>query len=161
MIDRPTVSSSDSAVASSREHSADDTALAARLRAVLGPLARELRQQSSGPLTATQVSVLGTIHRHGPLTLGDVAARERLSPPMISKVVDALEQSGFVERERDDQDRRVWRVRATPVADDWIDQNRARRDAWLAERLAALDGAERAAVAAAVPALERIVGELG
>ncbi len=124
-------------------------------------MSRELRQQSSGPLTATQVSVLGSIHRHGPLTLGDVAARERLSPPMISKVVDALEEAGFVERERDTQDRRVWRVRATVVADDWIEQNRARRDAWLAERLAALDDSERRAVADAVPALERIVGELG
>lgn len=133
--------------------------LAARLRALLGPLSRELRQQSSDPLTATQISVLGSIHRAGPLTLGEVATRERLSPPMISKVVDALESEGFVERERDRDDRRVVLVRATPTADRWIEQGRARRDAWLAERLMSLDDEERSALAAALPAFEHLVGE--
>jgi DNA-binding transcriptional ArsR family regulator len=84
----------------------DEVALAARLRAVLGPLSRELRQQSSEPLTATQVSVLASIYRHGPMPLGELASRERLSPPRISKVVDSLEVAGFVERTRDQADRR-------------------------------------------------------
>lgn len=132
--------------------------LSARLRAVLGPLSRELRQQASDPLTATQVSVLVTIHRHGPMPLGDVATRERLSPPMISKVVDALEQAGFVERTRDRDDRRVWLVSATETADSWMEQGRARRDAWLAERLAQMDEGERRTLAEAVPLLERLTG---
>lgn len=138
----------------------DHSALAARLRTVLGPLSRQLRQQSSDPLTATQVSVLGSIHHHGPLSLGEVAHREQLSPPMISKVVAALEELGFVERVQDSDDRRVWLVESSPAGRDWIELGRARRDAWLAERLAALSPDELAALSAAVPALETLVGEL-
>lgn len=137
----------------------DIDALAARLRTVLGPLSRELRQQASGPLTATQISVLGSIHRHGPLSLGDVAAREQLSPPTISKVVDALEKIGYVERVRDTDDRRVWLVESTDAGHQWVVEGRARRDAWLAQRLAALDPADLAALAAAAPALEQLTEE--
>lgn len=137
----------------------DIAALAAQLRTVLGPLSRALRQQASGPLTATQISVLGSIHRYGPLSLGDVAAREQLSPPTISKVVDALDKIGYVERLRDTDDRRVWLVETTDAGHEWMVEGRARRDAWLAERLAALDPADLAALAAAAPALEHLTEE--
>lgn len=137
----------------------DPTSLAAELRSILAPLARQLRQQSSDPLTATQVSVLGSIHRNGPVSLGDVAALEQLSPPMISKVVGALEERGFVERVRDVTDRRVWLVEVSPLGVKWIEQGRARRDAWLAERLARLTTGEAAALAAAAPLLRRLTEE--
>lgn len=133
--------------------------IAGRLRTALGPLSRQLRQQSSDPLTATQVSVLVSIHRHGPLSLGDVASRELLSPPMISKVVAALHELGFVERVQDADDRRVWLVEASPAGDEWIERGRARRDAWLAERLEALPPDQLDALVAALPALERLNGE--
>jgi DNA-binding MarR family transcriptional regulator len=137
----------------------DEVSLAARLRAVLGPLSRELRQQSSGELTATQVSVLASVVRHGPMPLGELANRERLSPPRISKVVDSLEEADLVERTRDQADRRVWLVSATPAAVRWIEQGRALRDAWLAERLVEMDGADLAALAGAIPVLERLLGD--
>lgn len=133
--------------------------LAGNLRSVLGPLARRLRQQSSDPLTATQVSVLGSIHRNGPVSLGDVAALEHLSPPTISKVVGVLEDLGFVGRVRDRTDRRVWLVQTSQRGERWIEQGRARRDAWLAERLAELAPDEVAVLAAATPILERLTGE--
>lgn len=69
--------------------------VAAQLRSVVVPLARLLRQQTGGLLTATQGSVLGTVARHGPLNVSDLAAREQLSLPMISKVVAALEWSAI------------------------------------------------------------------
>lgn len=135
-------------------------ALAAELRAVLGPLSRQLRQQPSDPLTATQVSVLASIHAHGPISLGDVAALERLSPPMITKVVRALDGVGFVERVRDPADRRICLVRVSARGNEWIEHGRARRDAWLAERLAALPPADAAALATAAPILGRLTSDL-
>lgn len=150
---------SDSGPAAPAPEALDEVVLAARLRAVLGPLARELRQQSSESLSATQVSVLGSIHRHGPLPLGELATRERLSPPRISKVVDGLEEAGFVKRTRGRTDRRVWLVSTTPEAGRWIEQGRARRDAWLAERLVEMRDDELEALADAIPVLERLLGE--
>ena len=52
-------------------------------------------------LTPTLLSAIGTIWRTGPTTLGDLAARERVSPPMIAKVVASLEAQGLVERTSD------------------------------------------------------------
>ena len=135
------------------------SASARRLRLAAVPLVRQLRQQAIGTFTPTQLSVIGAIHRDGPIALGDLAARERLSPPTISKVVAALEDTGFIERIPDAQDRRVCRVRVTPSGQAWIERNQAVRDEWLAARIAALDPAERAALDDALPVLERLLGE--
>lgn len=131
--------------------------LAAELRTVVVPLVRLLRQQTDGRLTATQASVLGTISRLEPVSLSDLAAGERLSLPMISRVVDVLEGEGFVERVGDPDDRRVTLVRIGPGGHDWIEESRDLRDRWLTERLHDLGDVERAAVAAAIPALIRLV----
>lgn len=135
------------------------TELADALRMAVGPLARQLRQQASEPLTATQTSVVSSICRWGPISLGELAAREQLSPPMISKVVAALEHEGFVERLADARDRRVCRVRLSSEGVRWVEEGRARRNAWLAGRLAALTTAERETIASAVQGLQRLIDD--
>jgi len=132
--------------------------LAARVRTTVVPLARVLRQQIGGELTATQLSVLGSIVRHGPIRMSDLATRERLSAGMITKVVDALVARELVERLRDPDDHRSWRVEVSAAGRDWLAASRQRRDRWLSERLAQLDDAARSAIAAALPGLERLVG---
>jgi DNA-binding MarR family transcriptional regulator len=132
---------------------------ASRVRSTVMPLARIMRQAAVGRFSPTQLSVLATINRHGPLSLGDLAARERLSPPSITKVVVVLEDAGVVERLLDPGDRRVCLVRATPEGSAWIEAGRAERDAWLAGRIAGLPGDQRAALVAALPALEGLLGD--
>jgi DNA-binding MarR family transcriptional regulator len=132
--------------------------LAARLRTIIVPLARQLRQ-ANGRFTPTQLTVMGSIHRHGPLSLGDLSARERLSPPMISRVVASLEEEGVVERMFDASDRRVCLVRISDEGERWIEETRAERDAWLAQRLATLGPDELKALMAAAPLLQRLVDE--
>lgn len=107
--------------------------------------------------TPTQLTVIGAIHRHGPISLGELAARERLSPPTISRVVAALEETGMIERAPDAHDRRVYRVRTTADGARWIERSRTARNEWLAGRIAALSAPERAALAAALPVLDRLV----
>jgi DNA-binding MarR family transcriptional regulator len=131
---------------------------AARLRLVLGPLVRQLRRVSTEPYTPTQLSVIGAIERLGPIALGDLADHERLSPPTITKVVAALEADGLIERLADPADRRVCQVALTADGERRRAAGRDRRDRWLATRIAGLSGSERAAVAVAVPALERLLG---
>jgi DNA-binding MarR family transcriptional regulator len=132
--------------------------LAAHVRTTVVPLARVLRQQIGGELTATQLSVLGSILRHGPVRMSDLAARERLSAPMITKVVDALVARELVQRVRDPDDGRSWRAEVSLSGRRWLAASRERRDRWLSARLSQLDDDDRSAIAAALPALERLVG---
>jgi DNA-binding MarR family transcriptional regulator len=132
--------------------------VAARLRSAVVPLHRMLRQQTAG-LTATQGSVLGSISRHGPLRLSELADLERLSGPMISKVVTALEEEGLVDRVKDPADGRACLVRMSVAGGRWLVETRDRRDRWLAERLGHLTDEEFAAIVAALPALGRLAGD--
>lgn len=132
--------------------------LARRLGIATVRLARVLRQQDEGELTATLRSALATIDRQGPLTLGELAVAEHVAPPTVTKVVGKLEERGLIERAADDVDRRVVRVEVTPAGRRLLDVDRRRRATWLAARLDELDDDERAAVEAAVPVLERLTG---
>ncbi len=130
---------------------------AARLRFVIGRLDRQLRQQTDTTLSPTMLSIFGSIHLLGPISLGELAAHERLSAPTISKAATELEQQGMIERIRDADDRRVWRVQVTRKGERWSLALRAQRNAWLAQRIGRLDPDDRAALLAAVPVLERIL----
>jgi DNA-binding MarR family transcriptional regulator len=120
-------------------------------------LARRLRQLSDARLTPSQHSVMTSIHRHGPLTLGALADVERVAPPTISRVVAKLESDGLVERHADPSDGRIVRVVVTERGAEMLAAARSRKVAWLGEHLAQLPPQDRAAVAAAIPALERLL----
>lgn len=129
------------------------------MRTTIVPLARALRQQTGGRLTATQGSLLGTVLRHGPLTISQLAAREQLSLPMVSKVVSVLESGQLVTRSTDPSDARACPVVITDVGRQWVDESREQRDRWLAGRLAELDPVERQHVVDALAVLARLVDE--
>jgi DNA-binding MarR family transcriptional regulator len=130
--------------------------LAARLRLTATRLARQLRQEAGTGLTPSQLSVLASLDRHGALTLGELAERERVAPPSITKVVAKLEEAELLRREPDPSDRRVVRVRLTAKGGRLLTSSRQRKNAWLADRLADLPAAERARVAKALDVLEHL-----
>jgi DNA-binding MarR family transcriptional regulator len=138
-----------------------DEGLADAVRTTVTRLSRELRQRAETSLTATQLSVLGAIHRAGSISLGELAGQERLSAPMISKVVGSLEHQDLIERSTDERDRRVCLVRVSRAGQRWIDRELARSNARIAGRLGTLSERERAAVAAALPLLDRLAGDDG
>src|SRR5436309_13426410 len=90
--------------------------LASSLRLVVSRLARRLRQQAEPGTTASQLSVLATIDRHGSMTLSDLAQHERVTPPTITASVGRLEAAGYLTRESDAEDRRISRVSLRPEA---------------------------------------------
>src|SRR4051794_15765900 len=106
-----------------------------RLRLVVARLARLLRQQDDSGLGPTLTAALSTVAKHGPLTLGDLAARERVAPPTITKVVDKMEAAGYVERRQHTVDRRVSLVAVTELGTSTLAALRDRRTAWLRTRL--------------------------
>ena len=131
--------------------------LPARLRMVIARLNRRLRQQIEPDVTASQFAALASIEHHGPLSLGELAAIERVQPPTLTKVVTKLEELGYVIREPDATDRRVARVRLSPGGERFIAASRDKRNAYLAGRLAQFTPDEMAALEEALPLLERLV----
>ena len=67
-----------------------DSGLASTLAGSVMRLARRLRQERDTDLTASQLSALGTIRRYGPLTIGALAAHERVQPPSMTRTVGCL-----------------------------------------------------------------------
>ena len=134
-----------------------DAAVVARLRLVVMRLARRLRQQAEGDVTASMLSALSSIARLGPLTLGELATVEQVQPPSMTKIVAKLEERGYVVREPDARDRRVTRVRVSDEGAAYVARSRTLRNVYLAERLERLDAEERALVERALPLLERLV----
>src|SRR6266513_3296850 len=86
---------------------ADPTVLANRLRPVLLKLNRELRREiHSLGVTGGQVSLLVQIKYAPGIGVRELAARERMSVPGMSKFVARLEEAGLIERQKVGGDRR-------------------------------------------------------
>jgi DNA-binding MarR family transcriptional regulator len=119
-----------------------------------------LAAEEPAPLGSSGVSALAEIVRHGPLRLGDLAARERIAPPTLSRVVAGLVEHGLVERTPDRDDARAQLVSATPAGRELLAGLRSRRTAELSARLGRLSADDRAALLAAAPALHRLLAEV-
>lgn len=135
--------------------------LAVRLRLVIARTARRLRQEAGGELSPSQTAALATIDRHGPLTPSELAVRERIQRPTVTRIVTHLEEAGLVQRTRDPQDGRSSLVALTPAGHDLLARGRTRKDAYLARRLRELDAEERATLQRAAAILERLLEEEG
>ena len=134
--------------------------VASELRPVLLRLARELRKETEQlGVTARQATLLWLVKRSPGLSLAELAAEEGISPPALSGHVDRLERVGLIERVRSSEDRRRVGLRLTEDGARLLRRVRARRTTWLATRLRELEPDELAAVDAAMPALQRLVGD--
>jgi len=131
--------------------------LAAQLRFAVMRLGRRLRQHAPEDITPSQLSALSVIVRDGPMTLSRLAEAERVQPPTVTRVVDALQQKGLVTRVPSELDRRVAYVEATTEGRGLVEAIRRRRDAYLARRLRTLTPEERLLLGRAAPLLERLI----
>lgn len=134
-----------------------ELALPARLRLAVGRLNRRIRIESAGVLPPLQTSVLVTLEEHEPLRLSDLARREAVTPPTMSRVLAALDEAELLVRRPDPQDARSALVELSEKGRATIADLRVERTAILAERLDRLEPAHREALEAAIPALEALV----
>jgi DNA-binding MarR family transcriptional regulator len=82
----------------------------ARRRSLRDPVAASCEALG---LTAPQIHALLWLGHDGPLTMGELARRISVTEKTVTGIVDRLERDGFLHRERDRDDRRVVRARAT------------------------------------------------
>jgi DNA-binding MarR family transcriptional regulator len=129
---------------------------AARLFLTIGRLSRSLRRSSTMGLGHGSTSALATVVHGGPMRTGDLAAREGVSAPTMTRIVAVLVGEGYVVREPDPDDGRVWLVRATAQGERVITEVRSARSQALLDRIARLPADQRAALLAALPALEAL-----
>ncbi|WP_347814103.1 MarR family transcriptional regulator [Actinomadura sp. 7K507] len=135
---------------------ASERELAERLNQRLRHVVLMLRQVSADqPITSQQLSVLGSLE-HGPRRMTELAAEHGVRLPTITAQINRLERDGLVTRGRDGGDARVVTARLTEAGRGRLAAGRHRRIGFLAERLANLTDEERAAVAAALPALDKL-----
>ncbi len=131
-----------------------DPELADRLRAATARLHRRLRREATAGLTPSQSMVLATIGRLGGPTLKELAEEEQVMPSSMTRVAEALTSAGLADRRTDDTDRRVSRLTLTPAGQRTLKAVRDARTAYLAERLAELNGVDEEQLRKAVELLE-------
>jgi DNA-binding MarR family transcriptional regulator len=134
----------------------------ARLRIAVARMSRRLRPTAAaGALTATEVDMLLVAEKRGPVRMSDLAAFCGVNPTMLSRMVPKLEAAGLLERLPDAMDRRASRAQATERGRELAARVRSERDDVLSALIDELDEEDREALAAALPALERLAERLG
>jgi DNA-binding MarR family transcriptional regulator len=123
--------------------------VADRLHSAAIHLLRRLRaEDAASGISPSRLSALSVIVFGGPVTVGELAEREQVQPPTISRMVRT--------RSADPNDARVQWLSATPLGRRLLERGRARRVAKLARDLRELSPAERRTLAHAVEVLEGI-----
>jgi len=139
------------------EISEDDRAALSELRAAVMRLSRRLRSQRvDESLSPTEMSVLGTLARCGSASPGELARKEHVQPPSMTRIVAMLEAKDLVRREPHPEDRRQVVVTRTEQAEAMLAESRVKRNAWLAQLAEGLDEEELAILRQAAPVLEKL-----
>ncbi len=136
-----------------------DSGLSSALRISVARLSRRLRGErdpSNDLLSVGQLSVLGSLFRNGPCSVGELAAIERVQPPSMTRTVNCLEEGGYVVRRKHETDKRQVVVALSEKGEQTLAADRKRRDVWLAQRLRELTPEERDLLRKAAPIIERL-----
>lgn len=150
-------SSRGSSLVASLDAGAPDVEVVTRLRIAVAKISRSMdRQVGAGEMTRTQIQVLGTAVRRGPLRLSELAEVEGINPTMLSRIVAKLDAGGLIRRLPDPEDQRAVRIEATAEGARIQRRLRAERSALLRARLGELPAATSAQLIDALPALEEL-----
>jgi len=131
---------------------------AARLRVAVLRLSRRLRKHDLAGLTPSQLSTLSCVGKTGPVRLGDLAAAERIAPSTLTRVVNVLEDRGYLVRTPAPEDARAYLVTLTDSGNAVLARIRDEATSMLTDILATLTPDQLTALEAALPALEQLAG---
>ncbi|WP_068276539.1 MarR family winged helix-turn-helix transcriptional regulator [Aldersonia kunmingensis] len=138
----------------------DIQALASDLSLAIVRLTRHLRgRRLDATVSLTQLSALATLSRQGPITPGALAAKERVQPPSMTRVIASLADIGLVERHPHPTDGRQVIVSLSEAGRVLIANEATARKAWMTERLATLDPDQLETLRKAIGIFSEIVDE--
>jgi len=141
-----------------RRTSRELTRLAGEVRTEVSRLAYHLRTPATrSGITPTRLTALSALTRYPDgVRQGDLAELMNISAPSMTRLVEILDEAGWVERRRDPEDQRCLLIVLSPVGQKTLDTLRDDSASQLSEELADLTPDERATLAAAVPVLRRL-----
>jgi DNA-binding MarR family transcriptional regulator len=116
-----------------------------------------LRRQVPAAVSSSTITTLDTLHTHGPLRVSELAEREAVSQPGMTTLVNRLEAAGQAVRTPDPSDGRASLVAITEQGKAILRERHSSRVDLLVQELLGLDDADRAALVAAVPAIDRLI----
>ena len=142
--------------ATERNHQTNEIAGALRRSVTL--LMRRLRlNRTEEVFSPSKLIVLGSLYRGGPVTATDLAARERIRPQSLTRLLAFLEERGFVSRQPDGTDRRRLLINITEDGKKALEMDFRRREVWLAAAMTRyLSVVEREALFHASRLLDRL-----
>lgn len=140
-------------------------ALAEALFDAVGLLRRRSRRFVGTPfpelgLSGAQIELVRAVRRNPGLSVAEAAEMLGLAPNTVSTLVGQLVGAGVMSRGRDGTDRRVARLTLTPAADAQVRAWRDRRGQATNVALQRLSPEEHAALARALPVIERLADAL-
>ena len=136
---------------------ADVSPETARLYLALGRLHRALRRDAREALVGHGgLSALATLLADGPQRVGALAAAEGVTAPAMTRILNSLEEQGYVQRRPDPADGRASVVEATPAGRGLVMSGRSARLLALQERLDALPDEDSTRLVEALRALEAL-----
>ncbi|UAJ79750.1 MarR family transcriptional regulator [Leifsonia sp. ZF2019] len=131
--------------------------LSSALRIAVARLSRRLRaEKEDDELSDSQTSTLAFLVREGSGTIGRLSEHERVKPPSMNRIVNHLEQAGYVARTADAEDGRKVVVVPTEAGRGLVAETRRRRDAWLHQRLRGLTAEQRAVLVEAAAIMREV-----
>jgi DNA-binding MarR family transcriptional regulator len=122
-------------------------------------LMRLFLTQSSVPVSRTEAGVLWALAAR-PRRITELAARERVTQPGITLLVNRLAERGWVERHSHPEDRRVVMVELTSEGRRVHERLRAEYRALLHEDMATLPDADIQTLARAIEILDQLIEQL-
>jgi DNA-binding MarR family transcriptional regulator len=134
--------------------------LAIELRTAVMRTSRRLRVEATGDvITPGQYTVLAQLNGNGPTTLRELAEREHVQAPSMTRIVNALADQGFVSRAANPDDGRQVRVDVTDAGRAVLAEARNQRTAWLARRVAGLNEDDRLILSRAAHIMQEMSGK--
>jgi DNA-binding MarR family transcriptional regulator len=135
-------------------------ALAAELSLAVVRLTRHLRgRRADAQISLSQLSALATLNLEGEMTPGALAAKERVQPPSMTRVIASLAEQKLVKRAPHPRDGRQVIVSLTDTGRALLADEAIAREEWMTEQLSGLTAAQLEVLREAVVIMKQIVTE--